>query len=327
MYFKVVICVLSFLTTSAYPLHRNTREAPWADSRANQAHEKTELSKNLETSYKSHIDSSSLYNQGSEANKNSVAAEVQHKLSLESERLRIRLHQELAELRDKLAPSKPHMSSTLASLRERLAPLTQQLHSSLSSNTQDLCVRVSLYLHNMESQTDDHQILHQRAVQWIGQTMDHSSSKIANIIIDFHSQTSKAMGYFKDSSISEGALVPTEVWQKVSSRLTQELGVLQTDAQNSADILKEELASLTTQSYGARVAPVIDRFCQNAELQNQSFQARLERLFVELEEELEAQTDSDMSSPSSSAQQSGSLQEDYSLKLSSLIQDILHSVQ
>lgn len=322
MLFKV-ICVLSFLTTSAHPLHRNTREAPWADSRANQAHEKTELPKSFETSYKSHIDSSSLYSQVDEANKNSVAAEVQHKLSLESERLRTRLHQELAELREKLFPLPAHKSSTLVSLKERLAPPTQQLYSSLCSNTQDLCMQVSLYLHNMESQTDGSQTLHQRAGQWIGQTLDHSSSKMADIISDFYSQSSTVMGYFKNLRASEGALVPTEFWQKVSSRLTQELGVLQTDAQNSADMLKEELASLITPSYGARVA--LNQFCQNAELQNQSFQARLERLFVDLEEELEALTDSGMSSPTSSIQH-GSLQ-DYSLKLSSLIQDILHTVQ
>ncbi|KAG8002025.1 hypothetical protein GBF38_012343 [Nibea albiflora] len=139
MHLKVVIFALSFLTTSAYPLHRNTREATWTDSKANQAHDKSELTaKDVDKIYKIHIDSSGLYNPDNHS-KNPVAEEIQHKLNIESERLRMRLRQELAELQERLSPSPAHLSSTLANMRERLAPLTQQLQSSLSSNTQDLC--------------------------------------------------------------------------------------------------------------------------------------------------------------------------------------------
>lgn len=256
---------------------------------------------------------------------------MQHKLNIESERLRIRLHQELTELREKLSPSPSHVISTLASMRERLAPFTQQLQSSLSSNTQDLCVQVSLYLQNMEtaeSQTEDSHALYQKALQWVSQTLDHSSTKMTDIIRDFHSQSSRVTEGLPDASMTEGEPAMLDVWQKVSPRLTQEVSALHVEAQNSVGILIEELATLqvTTQTYRAKMAARVEQFCQNAALQNQLFQARMERLFIRLEDAPVAQAESGVPS-SSSSQRGGSLQEDFSLKLSALIQDILHSVQ
>lgn len=326
-----MLCALSFLTISAYPHHRNTREAPSpvADFKANQAHDKSQLSKNMDTSYKSHMDSSSLYSSENEA-KHPVVAEVQHKLSLESERLRVRLHQELAELREKLSPFPAHVSPTLTSLRERLAPLTQQLQSSLSSSTHELCVQVRLYLQSMETpqpQAEDSQALQQKALQWIRQTLDHSNSKMAEVIGHFHSEAGKVMGQFKDSS-AEGEMDQSEIWQRVSSKLAEEVGVLQVDAQSRVKMLMEELASLQmfTQDYESKMSSKMERFCLNADLQNQLFGARMERLVVELQDELSVHAGSRQSF-SSPSQQTGSLQEDFSLKLSSLIQDIAHSVQ
>ncbi|XP_020773738.1 uncharacterized protein zgc:162608 [Boleophthalmus pectinirostris] len=324
MLIKVMLFV-SFLTVSANPLHRNTREAPWADSRINQAHDKTEVSKSMDSSYKSHIDSNNLYSQEEEG-KHPVAAEVQHKLSLESERLRVRLHQELAELREKLSPS-THVSSTLSGLRERLAPLMLQLQSSLSSSTQELCIQVRVHLQSMETAetpADDGQKILQR----ISQTLDQSSSKMADIVRDFYSEASKVVGQFKDSFASEGEIAHSEMWQKFSSRLSQEVGTLRVEAQSRAVMVLEELTSLQTASQGfeANMSAKMEGFCLNADLQVQLFAAQMERLFVDLEEELLAHTDSSQSTSSSSLH-SGSLQEDFSLKLSSLIQDILHSVQ
>ncbi|XP_072319277.1 uncharacterized protein [Eucyclogobius newberryi] len=330
MLFKVMLCALSFWTVSANPLHRNTREAPWADSRINQAHDKNEVSKSMDSSYKNQIDSSSLYSEEDEA-KHSMAAEVQHKLSLESERLRVRLHQELAELREKLSPSPSHVSSTLTGLRERLAPLMLQLQSSLSTSTQELCVQVRLYLQSMETAdapAEDEQILQQTISLRISHTLDHSRSKVADIIQDFDSGASKVMGQFKDFAVSEGEVANAEMWQRFSSRLAQEVGTLRVEAQSRVGQLHKDLSSLQTSSQGfqSKMNTKMEQFCLNADLQNQLFAAQLERLFVDLEGELLAHTDSGRA-PSSSALHSGSLQEDFSLKFSSLIQDILHSVQ
>ncbi|XP_070827404.1 apolipoprotein A-IV [Chaetodon trifascialis] len=328
MHLKVVIFALSFLTTSAYPLHCDSREATWADSIANQADEKTELIKDEDTIYKSHIDSSGLYNQDNRS-KNPVAEELQRKLNMESERLRARLHQELAELRERLSPSPAHLSSTLASMRERLAPLTQQLQSSLSSNTQELCGQLSLYLQGMETaeaQVEASPALYQEAFHWMSQTLEHSSSTVADIISNFHTKTIGVIEHLKEISGNEEEAAKSEFWQEVSSRLGHEVNSLRSEAQNRVRALKADLAAVleTAQPHKAELTSSVERFCQNAALQSQVFQAQMERLF----QELEVQGASSMFPPSSSfIQPGGSLQEDFTVKLSALIQDILHSVQ
>ncbi|XP_059187488.1 myosin-10 isoform X2 [Centropristis striata] len=330
MHLKIVIFTMSFLTTSAYPLHRHTREATWTDSKANQAHDKTELTKDVENIYKSHIDSSGLYNPDDD-NKNPVAEDMQRKLNMESERLRTRLRQELAELRERLSPSPGHLSSTLASMRERLAPLTQQLQSSLSSNTQDLCGQLSLYLQGLETaeaQAAASPALYLEAFHWMSQTLEHSSSKVADLISDFHTKTIGVIEHLKQISGGEREAAKSELWQEINSRLGQEVSSVRMEAQSRVGALKAELAALieTAQPGKAEVAASMERFCQNAALQSQVFEARMERLFQGLEEEQRASSLAP-SSPSSSTEQVGHLREDFSVKLSALIQDILHSVE
>ncbi|XP_071373877.1 apolipoprotein A-IV [Centroberyx affinis] len=332
MHLKVVIFALSFLTTSAYPLHHGTssREAAWADPKLNQAHDKAELTKDVDNAYKSHVDSSGLYSQEDDHNKNPMVEEMRRKLNVESERLRTRLRQELAELRERLSPYPAHPSSALASMRERLAPLTQQLQSSLSSSTQDLCSQLSLYLQGLElaeAQAEASPALYRDALHWMSQTLEHSGSKLAEIISDFQTKSSGVIDHLKEISASEGA--KPGLWQEMSSRLGQEVSSLRLEVQSRVGALKAELAALliTAQPLKAEVKASMDRFCQSAALQSQVFQARIERLFLGLEEEMEVQEASSPSSPSSSIQPGGSLQEDFSVKLSALIQDILHSVQ
>lgn len=282
--------------------------------------------------YKSHIDSSSLYNQDDQ-NKNPIAEEMQHKLNMESERLRTRLRQELAELQDRLSPSPAHLSSTLASMRERLAPLTQQLQSSLSSNTQDLCGQLSLYLQGLdraEAQPEASPALYQEAFHWMSQTLEHSSSKLADIISDFHTKTVGVIEHLKEISVGEQEAAESELWQEISSRLGQEVSFLRVEAHNRAGAFKAELAALleTAQPHKTELTASMERFCQNATVQSQVLQARMERLIQGLKEELQVQGASSLSpsSSSSSIQPGGSLQGDFTVQLSALIQDILHSV-
>lgn len=282
--------------------------------------------------YKTHIDSSGLYSQDDQS-KSPVAEEMQHKLNMESERLRARLHQELAELQQRLAPSPAHLSSTLASMRERLAPLTQQLQSSLSSSTQELCGQLSLYLQGLETaevQAEAGPALYQEAVLWMSQTLERGSTKLADITGNFHSQTVAAIEHLKEIDASEEA--QPDLWQEISSRVEREVSFLRVEAESRLGALKTELAGLleAAQPRTAELTASLERFCQNAALQGQVFQARMESLFQGLEEakEEEAQGASSLSpsSLSSPIQSSGSLQEDFTVKLSALIQDILHSV-
>ncbi|XP_075956206.1 uncharacterized protein LOC142958996 [Anarhichas minor] len=324
MHLEVVIFALSFLTTSAYRLPRYTREATWTDSKANQAHDKTEPKTYVDRIYKTNIDSSDLYDPEDQS---PVAEEMKRKLNMESERLRIRLRQELAELQERLSPSPAHLSSTLATMRERMAPLTQQLQSSLSSNTKDLCGQLSLYLQGLETaevQAEANPALYQEAFHWMSQTLEHSSSRVAVLISDFHTKSVGVIEHLKEISASEQEAAKSEHWQEISSRLGQEVSSLRMEVQKRSGALKAELAALleTARPGKAEVAASMARFCQNAALQSQVFQVRMERLFQGLEEELEVQGPSSLSPASAS-----SLQEDFSVKLSALIQDIMHSVQ
>ncbi|XP_074534757.1 uncharacterized protein LOC141797350 [Halichoeres trimaculatus] len=321
MYPKLVILALSFMITSAYPVHRNTREATWTDPKANQANDKTDQTKDVEIIYKSHIDSSSLYIQDDQ-NKNPVAEEMQQKLNMESERLRARLRQELSELHERLSPYPSQLDSTLASMRERLAPLTQQLQSSLSSNTQELCGQLSIYLQGLETAEvqagEASPGLYQEASHWMSQTLELSSSKVADIIGDFQAQATRLVEHLKEEN--------SELWQEMSSRLGQEVCSLRKEAQTRVGTLKTELAALLDKSnpHNSEVTASLALFCQNAALQSEVFQARMERLFQGLGEDLQVQGASSFSPPPSF--HGSSLQEDFSVKLSALIEDILHSV-
>ncbi|KAF3847736.1 hypothetical protein F7725_020764 [Dissostichus mawsoni] len=246
MHLQVVIFALSFLTTTAYPLHRHTREAPLTDLKDNQSQDKTEFTKDVDKIYKSHIDSSGLYNHDDQS-KNPVAEEMQHKLNLESERLRTRLRQELAELRERLSHSSDHLISTLASMRERLAPLIQQLQSSLSSSTQDLCGHLSLYLQGLEAaeaQAEATPALYQEAFHWMSLTLEHSSFKVADLISDFHTKTIEVINHLKETSASEQEAAKSDHWQEISSRMGQEVSSVRVEAQNRVGALRAELAAL-----------------------------------------------------------------------------------
>uniref|UniRef100_A0A3Q3WLN4 Uncharacterized protein n=1 Tax=Mola mola TaxID=94237 RepID=A0A3Q3WLN4_MOLML len=319
--------VLSF--EPAYPLHRNSREATGTNSQANQAHEKTEQTKDVDKMYKSHIDTSGLYDQDYHS-RNPITEEMQHKLNMESERLRARLRQELAELQERLSPSPAHLSSTLASMRERLAPLTRQLQSSLSSNTQDLCGQLSIYLQGLEraeAQPEHSPAIYQEAFHWMSQSLEHSSSKLAESISNFHTKTAGVVQHLRENSAHEEEAAELALWQEISSRLGQEVNSLRVQAHSKMGVLKVKLTALleTAHPQTAELTASMEQFCQNAALQNQMFQARLNTL-IQGELQVQGASSSSRSPSSSSVQPSGSLQGDFIVQLSALIQDIMHSV-
>ncbi|CAG6003317.1 unnamed protein product [Menidia menidia] len=330
MHLKAVIFALSLSATLAYPLHSDTRETTWELSKGNQAHEKTDHTKDVHKIYKSIIDSNGLYTQDDNS-KYPVAEEMQRKLAMESERLRVRLRQELAELRDRLSPSPDHLSAIVASIRERLTPLTEQLQSSLSSRTQDLCSHLNFYLQGVETaeaQADPSPALYQEASHWITQSLEHRSLQLTNIINDFHSIAGREIEQLKETIAHEGEAPESKVWQDVSSLLRQEVSSLQEQAQQRVGLLKAHLTAQleSDQPRMAQATGHVEQFCQNAASQSQLLRAQVDRLFMSVEEKVHGATG--LFLPSSlSMQQEGSLREDFSVKLSALIQDILHSVQ
>lgn len=246
---------------------------------------------------------------------------MQHKLNMESERLRIRLRQELAELQDRLSPSAAHLGAATASVRERLAPLAQELQRALSSNTQDLCGQLGLYLQSVEgpwAKVEASPSLYREAFEWMSQTLERSSSKVAQIISDFHTKSTEELQHLKEISAGEEEGAESELWQEMSSSLEQEVRTLKAEAHSRVGALKAELATAlqTERPEKAELTASMEQFCQSSILQNQAFQARLERLFQGIR---------DSSSPSLPPS-GGTLTEDFTVQLSALIHDILDSV-
>ncbi|XP_054883696.1 apolipoprotein A-IV [Poeciliopsis prolifica] len=329
MIWELVIVTLSLSTALAHPLHGDSREAAWVDSKANHVFDKTDLSKDTHGMYKSVIDSSGLYTLGSDDVKHPFAEEMQRKLAVESERLRIRLRQELAELRERLSPSPAQLSATLDSIKERLSPLTQQLQDSLSSNTQDLCSQLRLYLQGLEktaAQAEASPAFYQEAFQWISQNLELSSGQLSSLINDFQTSASGVIEDLKQKSYAEEGTIGSEVWQAVVSKLGQEMSSLREEAQSRVGAFRAQLAALleSTQPPQTDVADGLEEFCHNTALQSQALQARMERLFIGVEEEAGGASIVPLSS---SMQEGASLREDFSVRLSALIQDIMHSVQ
>ncbi|KAL0973020.1 hypothetical protein UPYG_G00197830 [Umbra pygmaea] len=319
MHLKVVVFALSFLTTTAYPLQYVSREAPWTpqDLKNNDVHEKTDI-KDVSGDWKTHVKNPHLYTQDSP---DPMVSEIRQKLNLESERLRTLLRQELAEIREMLSPYPNHpvsSKSTLASMGDRLAPLTKQIQNGMKDNSQELCGHLKLYLQGLDTaagQVTARPSLYLEAVHWISKTLDDSSAKMTTVIQDFKTQTSSMVEEFRVTD--EGTF-----WQDVNDRLGHEVHALSLEVQGRVGVLKAKLTSilLAPQPLREEVSTSVEQFCQNASVQDQLFHARIEKHLLGQE----SQTQSESQSPSP---QPLGLLEDFSVKLSSLLQDILHNVQ
>ncbi|CAL8361239.1 unnamed protein product [Merluccius merluccius] len=301
----------------AFPLYpdANQREAAWANPKDNDAQEKTEFNKDVDKAYKSYMDSGDLYTADEQEGRGrgTVAEEMRRKLNAESERLRARLRQELAELRERLSPHP----------------------ASLSGNVQELCGQLSLYIQGLEraeAQAQAGPPVYREAFHGMSQTLENGGIKLDDIIGDFQSKTSAAMDPQREAG-ERGDGVEEEqsgrTWPEMRSRLAQEVSSARLQAQSRWGVLNAELGALLLVTSPplktTEVTANVDEFCQSAALQNQVFLARLERVFLGLEEEREASAA--LSSPSDPSLPGSLLQEDFSAKFSALIQDILHSVQ
>lgn len=392
MHLEVVIFVLSLLSTSAHPPRRDSREAVWADPDANQANDKTdELGKDVTTAYKTQVDRGDLYTRldVTQQHNNPMVEEMRRKVHAESERLRARLRQELAELRaalsptpTPLAPSAGGGSSSVLGLRRGLRPLSRQLQSTMAADTRELCGQLGLYLRRLEEGRAEAAeaeagaagtrpsttALYLEAVRWMSQTLEDSGRRLAHVIGDFHAKASAVIDRFRGSegegeAAGAGAIEPA-LLQEMEVRWGTEVAWLKTEVRGRAAAVQAELAALLVVGGGTgtrsgtlaeEVASTVERFCHGAALQNQVFQERIRRLPQGLEVKAaaggrgtlqQAQTlahgvgylpppplllawssvAGTSSSSTSGSGTSSTLQEDFSAKLTALIQDILTSV-
>lgn len=255
--------------------------------------------------------SSDLYSQDSF---NPMAAELRHKLSMESERLRARLKQELAELRERLSPYPSHPKHTLASVKDFLAPFTKQLQTSLQSNTQELCEKLSL---NLQDLNPDEATLYQEAVQKITLALDESHQKRTAAFENFKTKAFEAVEEEKDSS-------GKELWEEVTARLGQEVCTFSLEIQGKVAALKIALAGHLASTLPPRnvMATKVEQFCQNSSVRNEQFILNLDQQMIALQEK----QNNGESSAGFHQINLESIQEDFSTRISALLEDIVHTL-
>lgn len=260
--------------------------------------------------WKNHVVSSDLYSQDSY---NPMAAELRRKLSMESERLRARLKQELTELRERLSPYPSHPKHTMANVKEFLAPFTKQLETALQSNTQELCEKLNL---NLQELNPEEATLYQEAVQRITQALDESHQKRTAAFEDFKTKAFEAVEEKRDSS-------GKELWEEVTARLGQELCTFSLEVQGKVAALKIALTGHLASAQPPRdvMASKVDQFCQNSSAQNKKFISNLDLQMIALQE-------NQSHGESSGFHQTNieSIQEDFSTRLTALLQDIVHTL-
>ncbi len=242
-----------------------------------------------------------------------MAAELRRKLSMESERLRARLKQELAELRERLSPYPSHPKHTMANIKEFLTPFTKQLQTALQSNTQELCEKLNL---NLQDLNPEETTIYQEAVQRITLALDESHQKRTAAFEDFKTKAFEAVEEERDSS-------GKELWEEVTARLGQEVCTFSLEVQGKVAALKIALAGHLASAQPPRdvMTSKVDQFCQNSSAQNQQFISNIDQQMIALQE-------NQSHGESAGLHQTNieSIQEDFSSRLTALLEDIVHTL-
>ncbi|TRY84883.1 hypothetical protein DNTS_017997 [Danionella cerebrum] len=308
MILQFISLALAFATTTAFPLNDEVLREPWGVH--NQATDKSLFDKDSTAMWKNHVVSSDLYSPDSSS---PMATELRRKLSMESERLRARLKQELADLRQRLSPYPNQPKHSLANIKQFLAPFTKQLQTALQANTQELCEKLQLNLHLLNPEEAS---LYQEAVERITLALDETRKKRTAAFEDFKTKAFEAIEEERDGS-------GKELWEEVTAKLGQEVVTFSLDAQGKVAALKIALAAhlASPQPPKEVMASKVDQFCQNASDQNQQFIANLDQEMVMLQE-------NQGQSESSGFHQNymESIQEDFSTRLTALLEDIVHTL-
>lgn len=258
--------------------------------------------------WKSHVVSSDLYSPDS---LNTMAAELRHKLSQESDRLRARLRQELRDLRQRLSPFPSHPQASPTNVQELLSPFTKGLQMALESNTHQLCGHLMMTIQGVQS---DEPSVYQDAIEKISQAMDESHKRRTSAFENFKTKAFEAVEEEKDSSRKD-------LWEEVTARLGQEICSFSLEAQGKIAALKVSLTTLLSSSepLGAEMVSKVDQFCDGSSRQNHKFITDLVQQISMLEEK------QSKGEPSSHVN-IDSIQEDFSTRLNALLQDIVHTI-
>ncbi|KAI1893484.1 hypothetical protein AGOR_G00124200 [Albula goreensis] len=325
---KAIILVISFMAAKGLPVQQNTdssrTEASWEypDQKANQVADKTELIKEVSNIWKSSLENSALYGQGVLQGQSPLGGDLRRKLSLESQRLRTRLEQELRELRERLSSAFSFVYPTLTtplqltptSAHDQLVPLARQLRDTLDNNTRKLCASLSQYVHGPEttnsqgpspSSAPEQPIQYQEAMQGIDQMLGSSDREMTAHLEEFQTQ---AVGMAE--GLGGGAAV-----------LRQEVEAFGAGVRSRAESLRAGLDSI--QAFRGGLSKHVVQFCHTSSEENRLFSRRIEQQLAALGQ---GRREAPGEIPSVPPESTGSLVEDFSPKLTALLQDILKTL-
>ncbi|KAF7699917.1 uncharacterized protein zgc:162608 [Silurus meridionalis] len=296
----------------AFPVYQDPgiREGFWSiqDENTNLAIDKKGAAKQYDGMWKSHVVSSDLYSLDS---LNPMAAELRHKLSQESVRLRARLRQELLDLRQRFSPYPNHPQATPTNVQELLSPFTKNLEMALESNTHQLCGDLMMNIQEVQSEGP---LLYQDKIEKISQAMDASHKRRTSAFEDFKTKAFEAVEEDKDSSRKD-------LWEEVTARLGQEILSFSLEVQGKMAALKVSLVTLLISSAppGAEMVSKVDQFCEGSSRQNHKFIADIVQQISMFEEK------QSKGEPLSHVN-IDSVQDDFSTRLNALLQDIVHTI-
>ncbi|XP_036393332.1 uncharacterized protein zgc:162608 [Megalops cyprinoides] len=315
MHLKLVVFAFYLLAAAAYPVLPNDetswRERSWdsPSQTANQAADKTPVLKHAHSgNWKQQLEDSELYSRD-------VPADWP-KLGVASERLRARLMQELRELREKLAAYAPPPEQGLPALRDRLAPLTRHLRGALHTSTQELCTQLSRHAQGPEAEGEGQQ----EAVWRVGLAVGGGLQDLSAHLEEFHTQASGALREL-------GGTLTQPSQEEVTAVLRREVEAFRAELQSRAAALRVGLEETppTVQPLGERLSKGVAQFCHASSEQNQQLSDRIEKYLEGLEPgEGQGRGPGEVTSPPLGS--TGSLKEDFSLRLSALLRDIMQTL-
>ncbi|KAG5836878.1 hypothetical protein ANANG_G00233360 [Anguilla anguilla] len=302
MHLKALVLVISFVATAGLPVPQNndsTRpEASWdySSQTANQAADKTELTKEADRTWKSSLESSDLYGDlyahDVSQSQGSLTGDLRRKLSLESQRLR--------------APA-----PAAAAARDRLALPAHRLRDALDSDARELCSALRRYAQGPETaEAPPRAGARARGGRaGMGRALGASERELTARLAEFQAEASGATG-------GQGG---------AAAALRAEVEAFGAGVRSRAESLRAGLAG--TQSLGEGLSKHVEQFCRSSEEENRRFAGRIERQLEALGQgERGALSEGLGEAPFVSPSSTGSLGEDFSPKLNALLQDILQTL-
>ncbi|XP_041098199.1 apolipoprotein A-IV [Polyodon spathula] len=329
MYVKVLMIACSFAAAAGYPSPLRTgqgdRSAIWDSfsQLTNQVREKVDNNQQAEISkqetgvWKNSLENVNLYTESLAP----FSLELHSKLSLETDKLRVQIMKELKDLRETMFPHADEVhhkiSRNVAQLQQRLSLPASKLSSMVQQSMGQLCKQLrGLQTKPLGQQTPEHEeeLLHR-----ISQTVQGTRLELLPYLAEFQEEALRAVGELQERFSAYAREVQEELQrhaEEASRRLTE--NVVQLRAHIDEDTGR--LCQLSeAEGLRVQIEQRVSEFCQGASSYADSFTQGIAQDFRDLSQS--------RAPVSLSLQDRGRpLEEDFSAKLRSLLEDIQHNL-